>query len=295
MLAESVAEPTSSFADVTQGACTTSNDVNEVTSGTCELLSNCQRSTRGADLGRWIGVGADLATWTATGKVPFESSPVFILDWRLLWTKESLKLESRRYAPRTRKLRKISMVSGSDLSNSKFLVRMFLACMDIGRIIGENQGDDFLVGACADRLSYCCLLGDGTDALEGFSGRRLLEDSCGVERKRPFPCFCCWNHSYHCISVWGGEVGCAEWSLYSGPGVKMSMWVRVGFFVVYGRCTVTINWVALQVAGGRKRVGKDLTMFYALQRLRKRISKLFWDPVHNNAFLFAYGYIFYDY
>ena len=30
MLTESVAEPTSSFADVTQGACTTSNDVNEV-------------------------------------------------------------------------------------------------------------------------------------------------------------------------------------------------------------------------------------------------------------------------
>ena len=51
MLAESVAEPTSSFADVTQGACTTSNDVDEVTSGTCELLSNCQRSTRGVDLG----------------------------------------------------------------------------------------------------------------------------------------------------------------------------------------------------------------------------------------------------
>ena len=38
ILAESVAEPTSSFADVTMGACTTSNDVDEVTSGTCELL-----------------------------------------------------------------------------------------------------------------------------------------------------------------------------------------------------------------------------------------------------------------
>ena len=48
----SIAEPTSNFADVTQGACTTSNDVDEVTSGACERLSNCQRSTRGVDLGR---------------------------------------------------------------------------------------------------------------------------------------------------------------------------------------------------------------------------------------------------
>ena len=46
MLAESVTEPTSSFADVTQDTCTTSNDINEVISGTCELLSNGQRSTR---------------------------------------------------------------------------------------------------------------------------------------------------------------------------------------------------------------------------------------------------------
>ena len=52
VLAESVAEPTSSFADVTQGACTTNDDVNEVTCGTSELLSNCQRSTRGVDLSR---------------------------------------------------------------------------------------------------------------------------------------------------------------------------------------------------------------------------------------------------
>ena len=52
MPAESVTEPTSSFADVTRSACTTSNDVNEITSGTCELLSNCQWSTKGVDLGR---------------------------------------------------------------------------------------------------------------------------------------------------------------------------------------------------------------------------------------------------
>ena len=42
----------SSFAHVTQGACTTSNGINEGPSGTCELLSKCQRSTRGVDLGR---------------------------------------------------------------------------------------------------------------------------------------------------------------------------------------------------------------------------------------------------
>ena len=39
--------------------------------------------------------------------------------------------------------------------------------MDIGRIIGKNWDDDFLVDACAVRLSYCCLSGDGTEALEG--------------------------------------------------------------------------------------------------------------------------------
>ena len=29
------------------------------------------------------------------------------------------------------------------------------------------RGDDFLAGACAVILSYCCLSGDGTDLLEG--------------------------------------------------------------------------------------------------------------------------------
>ena len=68
MLAESLAKPTSSFADVTQSACTTSKDVDKVTSCTCELLLNRQRSTKCGDQGRWIGVSAGLTTWTATAK-----------------------------------------------------------------------------------------------------------------------------------------------------------------------------------------------------------------------------------
>ena len=52
MLAESVAEPTSSFADVTRGACTTSNDVNEllvVHANFCRIVSGPPGSV---DLGR---------------------------------------------------------------------------------------------------------------------------------------------------------------------------------------------------------------------------------------------------
>ena len=59
------------------------------------------------------------------GKVPFGSSSVFAPDWRLLLTKESRRLVSRRYAPSTRELSNSSLVSGSDFKRSKFLDRMF--------------------------------------------------------------------------------------------------------------------------------------------------------------------------
>ena len=55
-----VPKPASSFINVRQSACTTSNNVNEVTSRTRESLSDDQRSTRGVDLERCVCVGADL-------------------------------------------------------------------------------------------------------------------------------------------------------------------------------------------------------------------------------------------
>ena len=59
------------------------------------------------------------------GKVPFGSSSVFAPDWRLLLTKESRRLVSRRYAPSTRELSNSSLFSGSDFKRMKFLDRMF--------------------------------------------------------------------------------------------------------------------------------------------------------------------------
>ena len=58
-------------------------------------------------------------------KVLFGSSSVFAPDWRLLLTKESRRLVSRRYAPSTRELSNSFLVSGSDFKRSKFLDRMF--------------------------------------------------------------------------------------------------------------------------------------------------------------------------
>ncbi len=62
MFAEPVTEPTPCFANVRHGACTTSEDINDVTGRAREPLSYCQRSTRGVDLGGWIGMGAGPAS-----------------------------------------------------------------------------------------------------------------------------------------------------------------------------------------------------------------------------------------
>ena len=59
------------------------------------------------------------------GKVSFGSSSVIAPDWRLLLTKESRRLVSRRYAPSTREWLNSSLFSGSDFKRSKFLDRMF--------------------------------------------------------------------------------------------------------------------------------------------------------------------------
>ena len=50
MFTEPVPEPAPSFINVRQSACTTSSNVNEVTSHTRESLSDGQKSTKGVDL-----------------------------------------------------------------------------------------------------------------------------------------------------------------------------------------------------------------------------------------------------
>ena len=57
MFTEPVPEPASSFINVRHSACTTSNNVNEVTGRTRESLSDGQRSTRGFDLELCVCVG----------------------------------------------------------------------------------------------------------------------------------------------------------------------------------------------------------------------------------------------
>ena len=60
MFTEPVSETASSFTNVRQSACTTSNNVNEVTSRTRESLLDGQTSTRGVDLERCVCVGTGL-------------------------------------------------------------------------------------------------------------------------------------------------------------------------------------------------------------------------------------------
>ena len=72
------------------------------------------------------------------GKVPFGSSSVFAPDWRLLLTKESRRLVSRRYAPSTRELSNSSLVSGSDFKRSKVLDRMFFTWWLMGLYVKIN-------------------------------------------------------------------------------------------------------------------------------------------------------------
>lgn len=55
------------------------------------------------------------------GPVPIESTSVLKLNWRLLLTKESFTLVLWWNPPKHRNLLKISLVSESDLSKSKFL------------------------------------------------------------------------------------------------------------------------------------------------------------------------------
>ena len=72
------------------------------------------------------------------GKVPFGSSSVFAPDWRLLLTKESRRLVSRRYAPSTQELSNRSLVLGSDFKRSKFLDRMFFIPWLMGLYVKIN-------------------------------------------------------------------------------------------------------------------------------------------------------------
>ena len=73
------------------------------------VLANFCRTVSGGPLGVLIWAAELVKRGRRQGKVLLESSPVFIRDLRLLWIKESFKLESRRYPARTRELRKISM------------------------------------------------------------------------------------------------------------------------------------------------------------------------------------------
>ena len=148
----------------------------------------------------------------------FRSAP----DWRLLLTKESRRLVSRRYAPSTRELSNSSLVSGSDFKRSKFLDRMFFTWWLMGLYV-KIKGMTSLLDCPSFRWSQGCISGDSVNVLKG-SISQLLVDNHVARRMMPFLCFWSCSRSHHCVFVWGAETGCRGPSSCIGRDVTKCMW-----------------------------------------------------------------------